>query len=304
MRLLVFGAGAVGSVVAARLSTRHDVSIVGRRQHIEAIRERGLRLRGATECTVPADAIDAFTSAGELSTNEAPEMVLLTVKSYDTKRAVSELEMLWTRSVFVSLQNGLGNEETIAAYADRVLGAVINQGATFLAPGDILHAGEGQTTIGPFQGTTLRDAQALAAAFESVGLPARAVADVAPDIWSKVVLNAAANPVTGLLRKKTGELLNDTHLEEAMRLVIEECVTIAAAHGVTLEPETIESTIRTVAQATRDNKSSMFQDLERGRRTEIDAINGALVDKAEAAGLDAPLNRLLTSLIHASEPQA
>lgn len=296
MRILVFGAGALGSVVAARLAGAHDVALVGRRAHVEAIRRRGLKVSGKTE--IVATGLEAVTSVGELG-GPPPEVVLLTVKSYDTAAAVAALSPFRDASVLVSLQNGLGNEETIAAGASRVLGAVINQGATLLGPGEVFHAGTGDTELGPFEGTTMDDARALAAAFEGVGMPAVACEDIRARIWSKVILNAAVNPLTALLRMRTGELLGSDDLLGALDLVVDESVAIARACGVTLDAGELLDLIRKVVEATRDNRSSMLQDLEKGRRTEIDAINGALIDRAREHGLACPVNELLARMVRA-----
>ena len=299
MRVLVFGAGAVGSVVAARLADGHDVSLIARASHVRAIREHGLVLSGRTEKTVRN--LAACSGVSELS-REAPEYVLVTAKAHQTEEAVRELSPYWGSSIFVSLQNGLGNEELMARRAERVLGAVINQGAILLEPGRVFHAGEATTEIGPFQGTSLADAGVLARVLDEAGIRARAVADIRPPMWRKVVLNAAVNPLTALLGKKTGELLHDPELEAAMAEIVQESVAIARASGVELEAGEILEAIREVARATPENRSSMLQDLERGRPTEIDFINGELARRARAMGLDAPRNELLTRLVRAARP--
>lgn len=296
MRFLVFGAGAVGSLVAARLAQRHEVSLIAREEHTRAIRERGLLVTGRTE--IHAKGIEAATSVAELA-GPAPEVVLVTAKAYQTAAATAALEPFWSSALFVSLQNGLGNEETLAERCPRVLGAVINQGVTFLEPGKVFHAGEDETWIGPFSGTSADDAETVARALDECGIRARAVAEakVREAIWRKVVLNAAVNPLTALLRKKTGELIGDPDLEAAIRAIVAESVVIARAAGIALEDDSILTWIRKVAEVTRDNKSSMLQDVERGRPTEIDSMNGALVERAKALGLAAPRNELLTRLV-------
>jgi 2-dehydropantoate 2-reductase len=296
MRFVVFGAGAVGSLVAARLHQRHVVSVVAREEHARAIRERGLRVTGRTE--LHATGIEAAASVTDLA-GPPPDVVLVTVKSYQTAEAAAALDRFGSAALVVSLQNGLGNEETLSERCPRVLGAVINQGVIFVEPGSIFHAGLGETWIGPFSGTSLEDSENVARALDESGLPAQAVssAEVRERIWKKVVLNAAVNPVTALLGKKTGELLGDREIEAAIRAIVEESVAIGRAAGVDLEEESILDWIRTVAEATRDNKSSMLQDVERGRPTEIDSMNGALVERARKLGMPSPRNELLTRLV-------
>ena len=132
-------------------------------------------------------------------------------------------------------------------------------------------------------------------------MPASLVEDVRSRIWLKAVLNAALNPLTALLGKKTGELLDGGPLETAIKSIVRESVAIARSSDALLDEEAVLDTIRRVAEATRANKSSMLQDLEKGRRTEIDAINGAMVRIAREKDLPHPLNALLTCLVKAAE---
>ncbi|HSF17532.1 MAG TPA: ketopantoate reductase family protein [Vicinamibacteria bacterium] len=291
--LLVFGAGAVGSLVAARLSRICNVTIVGREDHISVVCRRGLEVRGITELV--ATDLKAATHIDEVA---APEVVLVTVKSNDTRDAVEALRPFWNEALFVSLQNGLGNEEILAEHVPRVLGAVINQGVTYVEPGIVFHAGERETLFAPFAGSDLEDARRVVRTFVDAGIPARAVPDIRRDLWAKTILNAAVNPVTALLSKRTGELL-DEELASVLEAIVRESVAIARASGIELDVAEILESLRAVAQATKDNKSSMLQDLERGRPTEIDAINGALVERARALSVPAPLNALLTHLVRA-----
>jgi 2-dehydropantoate 2-reductase len=300
MRCLVFGAGAVGSVIAGRLARGHDVSIVARESHVRAIEEHGLVLTGRTESTIRN--VIARTTVAELPP-EPPDYALVTVKAHQTMAALGELSRFWSTSVFVSLQNGLGNEELMAERAERVLGAVINVGAIFLGPGRVFHAGEALTEIGPFQGTAMEDAVKLARILDDAGIRTRAVEDIRPAMWRKVVLNAAFNPLTALLRLRHGELLAHPELESALRDIVRESVGIARASGVLLDEGDVLDAIREVARAAPENKSSMLQDLERGRPTEIDFLNGALAARGRALGLEAPRNELLTRLIRATQRQ-
>jgi len=297
MNWMVFGAGAVGSVVAARLAEVAPVSVVARPEHVRAIRDQGLRITGETEMVQRR--LDAVTVAVDAAA--VPDVVLLTVKAYDTVDALAALAPFTDHAVFVSLQNGLGNEEIIAARARRVLGAVINQGATFVRPGEVFHAGSGDIAIGPFAATEVADAEAIAGSLAAAGFPAFAVTDICERVWAKTILNAAVNPISALLRRRTGELLESAALREAMRQVVEESVAIAAACGIDLIVDDLLESIERVARATADNKSSMYQDLEKGGRTEIDAINGALVERAREHAVTHAANELLVRMVRAAE---
>jgi 2-dehydropantoate 2-reductase len=223
------------------------------------------------------------------------------VKSYDTASAAEALRPFWKRAAFLSLQNGLGNVETLAAGADRVLGGVTYHGVTFVGPGEVKHAGVGDTILGPFRGTTLEDAEQIRRALDESGLATTATDDIQRVLWTKAVVNACFNPITGLLRVKSGVLKGSEPLMALCRSIVEEAATIAAAEGTALDVEALMERVRAVSAATAENRSSMLQDLERGGRTEIDAINGWIARLGSERGLPCPVNRALTLLVKAAE---
>lgn len=297
-RFLVFGAGATGSVFAARLASRHEVAVTARGARLETIRRDGLRVTGATEAAVR---LPAAASPEELADFRA-DFALVTVKSSDTAEAAAALDRLPGDPVRVSLQNGLGNEEILADGGHPVLGAVTNNGATLREDGEVFHAGLGEVVLGAFSPDTPADAAArLAALFRAVGFPARETEDIRKPLWEKVILNAAVNPVTALLGLRTGELLADRGRRLVVSRVAAEACRVAESEGVPCEPNEVEATIRRVAEATPENRSSMLQDLERGRRTEIEAINGVIAARGRAAGVPTPWNDLLLRLVRRRE---
>lgn len=294
MRFLVFGAGAMGSLIGATLARRHDVTLVGRGPHVHAVRERGLVVQGQTQLHERPRALEDAAQA------DSPDVVIVTVKSYDTVPAVEALRCFWTESAFLSLQNGLGNVEALAERAPRVFGGVTYHGVTFLEPGRVEHAGSGDTVLGPYQGTSLVEADRIAAAFQECGLAAITTEGIRTVIWEKAVVNACFNPLTGLLHARSGVLASSEHLLECCELVVKEAVAVASAHGIALEPDRLMNRVRAVSSATSRNKSSMVQDMERGRRTEIDAINGAIHRLGRERGIDCPANHVLTLLVKAA----
>lgn len=297
-RFLVFGAGATGSVFAARLASRHEVAVTARDARLETIRRDGLRVTGATDSAVR---LPAAASPKEFADFRA-DFALVTVKSSDTAEAAAALDRLPGDPVRVSLQNGLGNEEILAEGGHPVLGAVTNNGATLREGGEVFHAGLGEVVLGAFSPDTPADAAArLAALFRAVGFPARETEDIRKPLWEKVILNAAVNPVTALLGLRTGELLADPGRRLVVSRVAAEACRVAGSEGVPCEPGEVEATIRRVAAATPENRSSMLQDLERGRRTEIEAINGVIAARGRAAGVPTPWNDLLLRLVRRRE---
>ncbi len=230
-----------------------------------------------------------------------PEVVLVTVKAYDTSRAVEELKPYWQESTFLSLQNGLGNEDVLADKAAKVLGGVTGQGVTFVGPGEVFHAGVGETYVGPVKGVDSEEAMRVVEAFGQCGMPCSLSQNIRRELLLKAIINACINPLTALLGIRNGTLATVEPLRELVERVAEEGVAIGAAEGIELDPKQVIQRVWSVAEATADNKSSMLQDVERGRRTEIDSINGALVELGRSSAIDCPFNSALTLLVRAKE---
>lgn len=298
-RFLVFGAGAVGSVFAARLAARFPVTVVARGRRLSDIRRAGIRVEGATEAHTRPRAASPAELAGF-----RPDFALVTVKAHQTPAAARSLAALGTAPVRVSLQNGLGNEETLAAGGYPTLGAVSNSGATLLPSGAVFHAGLGEVILSPFANTEEAAARNLAGCLAEAGFPVRPVPDIRKPLWDKAILNAAVNPITALLGLRTGHLLDDPGTVRLLRLLVGEAVAVARAEAVPASEAEVWQSIRRIVARTAENKSSMLQDLERGVRTEIDAITGAIVARGDRRGLPTPWNRLMLRLVRAREQGA
>jgi 2-dehydropantoate 2-reductase len=202
----------------------------------------------------------------------------------------------------LSLQNGIGPEEILARYLpkQRILRGVTAQGATLVEPGVIRWAGQGSTRFGslvsvgpPAQHEILQ----LVEVFRQAGIEAHNVERVEPLLWEKLLINAAINPLTALFGIPNGVLLEDSALRLILREVVSETRCIVASHGVQLSSEQAMERVEGVCRATAENLSSMLQDVQRGKRTEIDFINGVVVREGERLGIATPLNRLLTQLV-------
>lgn len=291
MRFAVFGAGAVGSLLGGLLSADHEVTLIGRREHMEAVRERGLRLSGTVSGVFRPAAVESVAGL------EVQDVVLITVKAYDTEAALSEIEAIVERhTVVVTVQNGLGNaEKLVRAYGTRAIVGVPVLGTTYLRPGEIRVSGLKEVVVGSTVGQH-GSAARLAAALSDCGVPSRISASIMNEVWSKVVVNASINPITALVGKENGAILRDDGLRDLSRAACLEAARAADACGIPLADDPFERVLE-IARATAGNRSSMLQDVERGRRTEIDQINGALVRAGEAMGIDMPINRALWSLV-------
>ena len=296
-RFLVFGAGATGSVFAARLADRNPVAVVARGARLAEIRRNGIRVEGATEASVR---LPAAGSAAALA-DPPPDFVLVCVKAQDTAVVARALAPLGAGPIRVSLQNGLGNEETLATGGFPVIGAVSNSGATLRPDGVVFHAGFGEVALGVFSGAAASARDRLAAHLRQAGFPVRPVADIRAPLWDKAILNAAVNPVTALLGLRTGEILGRPGVWRVVVELTSEAVRVARAEGVSATEAAALERIRAVARATRGNRSSMLQDLERGIPTEIGAINGIVVERAARHAIETPWNRLMLRLVRACE---
>lgn len=289
--IIVLGAGAIGSVYAAKLSTRHPVTVVARRDHVDAIRADGLRLIGKETMTAR---VDAVTQAGAIAPGT---IVLLTTKVNASEAALAPIAgLVRDDTVIVCVQNGLDSEGIARrAVGGRclVLRAITQFGAIFEAPGLINFTAAGYTLLedGP------RSA-AIAELLSASGLDGRVSADITTEIWRKLVYNCVINPITAITGCEVGGIA-DPRLDPLKQLVIDECLAVARSEGVVFTIDFL-ATITEVFGASR-TIASMRQDLMRGRPTEIDHMNGAVAALGRRAGLDCPVNASLTALIKAMD---
>ncbi len=320
MKIAIVGPGAIGSLFAGMLGLGgHEVWLLDRHEErVRLISRRGIWISGVTgEFNAH---INITTDADEVG---IAGLVLIAVKSYDTEQAAHSAEpMMGPESVALSLQNGLGNLEILASVfgAERVIGGVTSQGATLIAPGQVRHAGEGATTIGEInwevgpgagealeqrnrrpKGPLTQRLRDIAAVLTAAGIHTDLTADLESVLWGKLAVNAGINAVAALAQVRNGGLLESRHLRELMRAAVRETVEAATAKGIEMPETDTESYAEGVCQRTADNVNSMLQDVRRQRRTEIDAINGAVVKEGEAVRIPTPTNAVLTSLIRGIE---
>ena len=302
MKIVIIGAGAMGGLFAARLAAAgEDVSVVDVwAEHVEAIRTQGLILETGE------GVINALPAAASRSEDlaVAADLVIIFVKSAMTAAAArSAQSLLAPAGRVLTLQNGLGNAETIAAVvgAEKVLAGTTAQGATLLAPGRIRHGGRGDTHIGRLAGPADDFCREAAAILTRAGIPAFAEDAVQSLIWGKLVINAGINALTALLRYGNGQLNDHEETRELVKLAVTEAVQVAAAAKIPLPYGDAVEKVLAVAAATATNRSSMLQDILHGRISEIDAINGALVREGLRLAVPTPVNRTLTLLIKALE---
>jgi len=301
MRIVVFGAGSLGSLLGALLDSAHDVVLVGRDPHVSAVRERGLRVTGV-------DSFEASPAATTDGTGLDADLAIVTVKAYDTAAAAHDLAT-GDVDAAVSLQNGLGNEETLAAgLVCPIVAGTTTHGAMLSEPGVVEWTGRGEVTVGNWRvddgdgdATTGTDpASRVAAAFRAASIDAASDPGIRHRLWTKLAVNAAINPITALARIRNGRVFEGPTAEYAERAAAE-VARIARAEGVGLDADAVAEEARAVARRTADNRSSMLQDLAAGRRTEIDVISGVVAERADEHGIEAPVNGLLAALVRGWE---
>jgi 2-dehydropantoate 2-reductase len=301
MKTLIVGPGAMGCLFTALLAeAKQEVWLLDKSpERAEEIARTGIRVEGiGGKRTVPVETTADPEEVGEVG------LVFIWVKAYDTASAIRTVGPILTqRTLVVTLQNGLGNVEAIArrAGSDRVIAGATSHGATLLDVGSVRHAGAGRTTIGMASGRRNRDIEQVARLLCGAGLDIEVCEDVEGTIWSKLVVNSAINPLTAITGLRNGQLLESDETQRLLDLVSDESAGIATRCGVSLAYPNPGERAREVCRATAQNRSSMLQDILRGRRTELDSINGALVRKAEGLGAHAPVNGTLTYLVKSLE---
>ena len=301
MRVCVVGCGAVGSLFAANLARLDDVEVWAYdldRAHVEAINERGLRLSGAGEVV---GRLRATTDAGELP---ACDFGIVATKSMHTDSAITATAAAFASGSVCSVQNGVGNEEVLARHVERVIRGTTFPAGRIIEPGHVQWDVKGDTTIGPFvpAPAPLEEVERLAEACTRAGMPTHAVADARGPQWRKLIFNAATNPIGALTGLTHGRVCERPDLRALVSDLVDEGKAVAAAPGIELDadPEDLIDHAAT-PEVAYDHKASMLQDVEAGRVTEIDWLNGGIVRFGREHGVPTPLNAAVVALIKGME---
>ncbi len=300
MKTVIIGAGAMGSLFGGLLSrSGEEVWLVDVwKEHIDAIRSKGLAIEERGEVQhISIPAVTDVHSAGKA------DLILYFVKTYHTEKAVTDsLTLEKEDTLFLTLQNGLGNEETICHQVDRkkVILGVTGQGATLLGPGVIRHAGWGKTYVGELDGKITDRITQVAQLFQKAGIETEVSSRIHDLVWEKLFVNVGLNALAAITGLKNGQILDHPETLRLLGSLVSEAVEVAKEKGIQIQGDPLDR-VKSVIEATRENRCSMGQDLDRKRRTEIDAINGAVVREAERLGMDVPYNRMITDLIKVIE---
>jgi 2-dehydropantoate 2-reductase len=293
MGLLIAGTGALACLFAARLSSAgNKVTMLGTwPEGLAALRKYGVRLLelDGSSHQYSVEVLDGSAARGNFM------QCLVLVKSWQTERVAGQLgKCLSENGVVLTLQNGLGNDEILKAALnpDRVLSGVTTVGARMLEPGYVQCTGSGKVFLGahPHLG-------GMPEILQKAGFPVEVVTDPVSLLWGKLVINAAINPLTALLRVTNGELLDRPAARELLAQAAHEAASVARMQGINLPYPDPVLAVEEVARNTSGNYSSMLQDVMRGAVTEIEAINGAIVRMGDHLGVPTPVNRMLWKLV-------
>jgi len=286
MRILIMGAGALGSLYGYLLMTAgFDVIFVARGKQYLALKERGLRVSGLIEDETRVDVERKPVNS---------DLVFLTVKAYDTKNAIEDLKSIRFKSI-CSLQNGVGNEDLLSLAFDSVVGGVTTYGANLKDFGHVVYAGKGITYVGDYKGESAEEFYDL---MKVAKINVEKVKDIRRKIWEKASINAVINPLTALCRVENGKIVSIPEIWYVAERIAEECEKVMDFLGYKYP---VAEEAKSVAIKTARNRSSMLQDIEKGKKTEIEFINGAFVEKALEFGFEAVYNKIMVKLIRGIE---
>lgn len=300
MKTVIMGAGAMGSLFGGLLASKgEEVWLVDIwKEHVETLSSRGLIIEAGEKVqTIPVQATTDAATIGKA------DLVLYFVKTYHTEKAVQDsLTLEKDETLFLTLQNGLGNEEILCRHVDRkkVILGVTGQGATLLGPGRIRHAGRGKTYVGELDGKVTDRITRIAQMFQKAGIETGTSFRIYDLVWEKLFVNVGLNALAALTGLKNGQILDHPETLRLLEALVSEAVEVARGKGIEVTGNPLDR-VKAVLEATRENRCSMGQDLDRKRRTEIDAINGAVVREAERLGISVPYNRMITDLIKVIE---
>ncbi len=301
MRVCIVGCGAVGSLFAANLANLDDVEVWAYdldKAHVDAINMNGLQLTGAGEV------VGRLRATSDASALPVCDFGIVATKAMHTEAAIAATAHAFVAGAVATVQNGVGNEETIAPYASRVIRGTTFPAGKLLAPGVVQWDVKGDTTLGPFEPkpADADEIERLADACTRGGMPTDAVADARPAQWRKVIFNASTNPIGALTGLTHGRVCEDPALRALVSGLVAEGKAVAAAQGIVLDAdpeELIDHAAR--PEVAYGHKASMLQDVEAHRRTEVDYLNGGIARFGRELGVPTPLNDAVNALIKGVE---
>jgi len=304
MKIVIVGAGAMGCLFAAFLSRQkskeHQIWLVEK----DADRAVRLNKQGIDVEGIGGNWHVDVRATSDLKDIPSADLIIICVKSYDTKNAIDKLKSLVADDTSVlTLQNGIGNIEIIGEVIgfDHVIGGVTSLGATWLGAGRIRFAGKGETIIGKIDGKTSVQMRSIRELFNKASLDTKISQDIKGFLWSKLIVNTGINALTAITRLPNGSLLDFEGSRKILREAVTEAVKVAKRKRIKISYDDPLAKVESVCESTATNVSSMLQDVLRKKRTEIDFINGVIVRFGQELGIAVPVNSILVALVKVIE---
>lgn len=298
MKISVIGSGAMGSLFGGKLAIAGENVVLYDvyRDHIDTVNKEGLSIEDAETGKITVVHPQASSDPESVKNSD---VLLIFVKSTNTESVANQFKSFAApHTIVLTLQNGLGNDAILVKHfgIERTAIGVTSQGATFLGPGKIKHAGKGPTHITMADGnkTKLQD---LAAALGRAGFETYISDEVTSLVWSKLIINVGINALTALLNVKNGQLLEYEDIKQVMADLVKEALIVVKKKGIQLIYDDPLAQVYEVARKTASNSSSMLQDFQKNRPTEIDFINGAVVNEAQKLGISVSVNETVTRIV-------
>ena len=294
LKVAVMGAGAVGCYFGGMFARAgHDVVLIARPQHVEAIARNGLRMETKT-----FDEHVRLAASADPGAVQGANLVLFSVKSTDTEAAGAQIRPhLPADALVLCLQNGVDNADRLRTVLPQhaVAAAVVYVATEMAGPGHVKHHGRGELVIEPASSASF-SSEAVAQALIAAGVPTEISDNVRGALWAKLILNCAYNAVSAIAQLPYVKTVVGEGVKDVMRDVVAECLAVAKAEGVQV-PGDVDAAIRKIAETMPSQFSSTAQDLARGKHSEIDYLNGLIVKRGEALGVATPANRVLWALV-------
>lgn len=294
MLIQIFGAGALGSLFGYLIQKAgYDVVFIARGKQLEALNRR-LIVKGLIEDEIDVKAKEKPVDA---------DVTFITVKAYDTENAAKSLARV-NCGIICSLQNGVGNEEILLKYVRNVVGGVTTYGANLIDYGIVEFAGRGRTFVGDFvddPSNPNSNASIVAEILNNAGIETEVVNDIQKRIWVKAIINAAINPITALCSVRNGKIVEVKEFWDIAFKIAKEGEEVMKALKFNIKDNELVDAVREVATKTKNNRSSMLQDFEKNKRTEIEFINGAIVNTGKELNVEVSVNEILLNLVRGAE---
>lgn len=302
MKIVIIGAGAIGSLFAALLArskSENEIWILDKDQaRAKRFNSQGIEVEGISNFKAKIKATSNAQDIGKA------DLIIIAVKSYHTEQAVKSIPPLLTQETKVlTIQNGLGNLEIISeiAGAERTLGGVTSHGATLIKEGHVKHAGAGETIIGRLDGKIFADVRTVANILNEAKIETKMSKDIKSVIWSKLIINVGINALSAITKLKNGELVKQEGVKEILRQAVSEAARVTKRKGIKLLYDDPIQKVESVCIATSPNVSSMLQDVLNKKHTEIDSINGAVSRHGRGLSIKTPINDMLFALVKTIE---